>query len=97
MNIYTELKTLGLPVAYGKFSETPTPPYIAYMGAGQNNTLADDKNYQSTNRYRIEYYFKTKDESRETLIETLLSKYVYTKSEDVYIEGEDLFVIYYEI
>jgi len=51
------------------------------------------------NKYRVEYYFKTKNEEKEETIEKLLldGGFLYEKSEDVYIESEDLYVIYYEV
>ena len=47
----------------------------------------------------VEYYFTKKDETKETAIEQALLSggFRYSKSEDTYIESEDLFVIYYEV
>lgn len=93
------LNKTGLPVAYGRFLEVTEPPFIVYMGAGQDTFQADDRHYWKENSYRIEYYFANKDEENEDSIEEALSEagYIYEKSEDVYIEGEDVFVIYYTI
>ena len=79
--------------------EVTDPPFIIYMGAGQDTFQADDKHYWKENSYRIEYYFANKDEEKESAIEEALSKagYIYEKSEDVYIDSEDVFVIYYTI
>ena len=45
------------------------------------------------------YYFKEKNEANEKAIEDILlaDGYNYEKSDDVYIESEGLFVIYYYI
>lgn len=93
---------LSIPCAYSHFrdDETPTePPYLVYIGDGQENFEADDTYYHSRNRYQLEYYFTDKDETTETEIETLLldNGFLYEKSEDVYIESEGVFVIYYSI
>lgn len=97
--VYTQLKTLGLPVAYGRF-EKPTPlPHLVYLGSGQETFSADNTYLYKGNNYRIEYYFTTKDEDTEEAIESLLlgNHWQYEKSEDVYINGEDVFMIYYTL
>ena len=70
-----------------------------YIGNGQETFQADNTHYWRQNSYQVEYYFTTKNESNETAIETALlgNGYLYEKSEDVYIEDEDVFVIYYYI
>lgn len=102
--IYQILKLTGLPCAYSHFKdddgELPfEPPYIVYIGAGQNDMAADNTYIWARNQYQIEYYFTKKNEAKETEIEALLLQYGYnyTKSEDVYIESEDVFVIYYNV
>lgn len=103
MTIYETLQTLGLPCAYSHFRDETTapkkPPYIVYIGNGQNIMDADNTHYYRQNLYQVEYYFTKKDEDTETAIEdALLSNgYNYEKSEDVYIEDEGVFVIYYTI
>ncbi len=93
---------LGIPCAYSHFrdDEVPeSPPYIVYIGDGQDNFEADDTYYHSRNRYQVEYYFTNKDEDLEVTLEQLLvdNGYLYTKSEDVYLEEEGVFVIYYNV
>lgn len=102
--IYQILELTGLPCAYSHFKdedgEIPfAPPYIVYIGAGQDDMAADNTYIWAKNRYQIEYYFTKKDEAAEALIEKLLldNKYNYTKSDDVYIEDENVFVIYYNV
>ena len=103
MTMYEILKTgLDIPVIYSHFrdkSDVVDPPYVAYIGMGQNNFQADNTYYHNSNRYQIEYYFTEKDESEEAKIEELLLEngYQYEKSEDVYIEDENVFVIYYNV
>ena len=93
---------LDLPCAYSHFRDEDvpeSPPYLVYIGDGQDTFEADNSYYWSRNRYQIEYYFTKKDESIEETIENLLLEngYLYTKSEDVYIEEQGVFVIYYNI
>lgn len=102
MTIFEILSETGIPCAYSHFKDKGSPkkpPYIAYMGSGQSVLEADNTHYLRENRYRIEYYFTTKNTANETAIEDKLLEYgyLYTKSEDVYIESEGVFVIYYDI
>lgn len=102
MTLFEILQQTGLPCAYSHFDEEnspATPPYIVYLGGGQDNFEADNTYYYQRNRYQIEYYFTRKDEEAEAQIEQLLlaNGYLYDKSEDVYIEDEGVFVIYYNV
>ena len=93
------LEQLYIPCAYGFFKQPVTPPYIVYLGDGQDTFGADNTWHHRATRYQLEYYFVYKDEAKEAEIENVLlaNGYNYTKSEDVYIESEGLFVIYYNI
>ena len=97
--IYEDLKQLEIPVAYLKFKKEIKPPYLIYIGAGQDTLCADGKVYHKSNNYRLEYYFDKKDENKENQLESFLADkgYTYTKSDDIYIRSEDVSVIYYEI
>lgn len=102
MTIQETLQSTGLPCTYSHFRETDSPivpPYIVYIGNGQNVMEADNTHYWRNNRYQIEYYFTKKDETNETAIENALLNggFLYDKSEDVFIEDEGVFVIYYYI
>lgn len=101
MTIYETLQSTGLPCAYSHFrGDLPkTPPYLVYIGAGQNTFKADNTIYHKENAYQVEYYFTEKDESLESDIEDALlgNGYIYSKSDDVFIESEGVFVIYYTI
>ena len=99
MSIYATLQSTGLPCAYSHFKTAQDPPYIVYIGNGQDVLNADNTHYWRRNTYQVEYYFKTKDESNEAAIEDALLEngFIYEKSEDVYIEDQDVFVIYYYI
>ena len=99
MTIYQALQSTGLPCRYSHFKSKQTPPYLVYIGSGQDEMIADNTVYWRENTYQIEYYFTEKNESTEAAIEDALlgSGYIYTKSEDIYIEDEDVFVIYYYV
>ena len=97
--IYDILRETGLPVAYGHFKKMTAPPFIVYLGDGQDTFSADNTWHFKSNQYSIEYYFTTKNEEAEDRIETLLlsNGYNYSKSEDVYIDSEGIYVIYYSV
>ena len=99
MSIYQTLQSTHLPCAYSHFKKKQEPPYIVYIGSGQDIFDADNTHYYRNNTYQVEYYFTTKNESNEAAIENALlgNGYLYEKSEDVYIEEEGVFVIYFYI
>ena len=99
MTIFQVLQSTGLPCAYSHFKKKQSPPYIVYIGNGQDTFQADDTHYWKQNTYQVEYYFTTKNEQNEASIENALLEagYLYDKSEDNYIEDEGVFVIYYNI
>lgn len=99
MSIYQVLQSTGLPCAYSHFKKAQSPPYIVYIGNGQETFQADNTHYWKQNSYQVEYYFTTKNEQNEASIENALLEagYLYEKSEDIYIEEEEVFVIYYYI
>ena len=97
MSIYSTLQSTGLPCAYSHFKTDQTPPYIVYVGNGQDNLDADNTHYWRNNRYQVEYYFTEKSESNEASIEDALlgAGFLYEKSEDLYLEDQGVFLIYY--
>lgn len=99
MSIAETLQRAGIPVAYSHFKTAVNPPFMVYLGAGQDQLAGDNTVYWRKNVYQVEYYFEKKDEALETSIEdTLLADgWVFEKSEDTFIESEGLFVIYYSV
>ena len=97
--IYDTLQSTNLPCAYSHFRKKQEPPYIVYIGNGQETFEADNTHYWKTNSYQVEYYFTEKNEQNEAVIEEALldNGYLYEKSEDIFIESEGVFVIYYYI
>lgn len=98
-SIVLTLQGLDIPVAYSHFKTAQQPPFVVYIGNGQNTFEGDDTHYWRQNTYQVEYYFERKDEAVETSIEDALlaGGWLYEKSEDTFIESEGLFVIYYQI
>lgn len=93
---------VGIPVAYSHFTDKnvpKSPPYLVYIGDGQDTFEADNTHYWTRNRYQLEYYYTKKNETEEAVIEQVLldNGFLYDKSEDVFIENEGVFVIYYNI
>lgn len=99
MTIYQTLQSTGLPCAYSHFKTQQEPPYLVYIGSGQDTFDADNTHYYRQNTYQIEYYFTEKNETTEAAIEDALLEngFNYEKSEDVFIEEEGVFVIYYTV
>lgn len=95
------IETAGLPIAYGSFFEDPQdPPFCVYIGNGEEQFYSDNGPYYSYRTYQLEYYFKTKNEETEDSITSALlsAGFRYERSQqDVYIESENLFVIYFLI
>ena len=56
MTIYQVLQITGLPCAYSHFKKPVDPPYIVYIGGGQDTMNADNTHYWRNNLYQIEYY-----------------------------------------
>lgn len=99
INMDSILSEAGIPVAYGLFRKQTPLPYMVWLGSGQNTFQADNTHYIRENSYQIELYFKLKDPSLEERIEQILLDHglLYDKSEDVYIDDEGVFLIYYYV
>ena len=99
MSIFEILQSTGLPCAYSHFKTKQEPPYVVYIGNGQTTMAADNTWYHRQNTYQIEYYYKKKSSANEGAIEQALldADYQYDKSEDVYLEDQDVFLIYYYV
>lgn len=95
--ITTALDATGLPWAYSHFEQKVEPPFLAYIQNGQNQLSADDTRHWHRNIYQVEYYFKTKNTAAEEAIEKALldAGFQFTRSEDIYLEDEDVFLVYY--
>ena len=97
MSIMETLQSTGLPCAYSHFKTKTDPPFLVYIQSGQNQFSADDGRYWYRNTYQVEYYFEKKDSRAEAAIEKALldADYKFTRSDDIYLDDEDIFVAYY--
>lgn len=99
MSLVDTLRDMDIRAAYGKFDKQMKLPYAVVLGDGQQQIFADNTIYDKRNTYTVEYYFQSKSSAREDALEDglLAAGYIYDKSEDVYIEDERVFVIYYTV
>lgn len=91
-------KDFELNIDY-RVTENLEPPFLVYKGNKANNMSADNKIYYTTYGYIIEYYFNVKNEELENKIEERLNNedIIWVKSGDIFIEEEDISLIYYYI
>lgn len=101
MTFFNTLKNaIDIPVFYGrKIPDDTSLPFVVYTGAGMVTEYADNGHYRAGAAYTVEYYFATKDETAETALEAAFDDIgaFWSKSEDSYISGSDMFVIYYDL
>ena len=96
--LFTALKSLGLPVAYGSFTTVTLPPFITYQFASNDDLFADNKNAIDAGNFQVELYTATKDLAREKLVQDKLKSLSlpYQKLE-TWIDEEKMYQILYEI
>ena len=97
-NVLAAIESMDLPWAYMVIRDAEIePPFVVYYGSGQNKISADNTHYWSENTYNLEYYFKEKNSTHEEGIEAaiLAEGFQFEKSEDVYLDDEDVFAVYY--
>jgi len=96
--LFTLLKTTLYPVSYHHFTTAPTPPYIVYLRAFDNNIFSDYKVHGKFKFYQVELYTTKKDLAAEQKLEAVLnginSEYDVTET---YIESEALYQVIYTI
>lgn len=99
-DVLSAIKTAyDIDSVYSHFTNGHTYPFLAYIGNGQSQLMADGTAYWRGNTYQVELYFKKKDESLEEDIEDafLAGGWNFSKSEDVYISDEGVFYITYQL
>lgn len=90
---------MGVPFAYYQFKETlQGPPFVCFFYTGDNDFLADDKNYQKIEHLAVELYTEEKDFSLESMAELVFEEngLVYTKDEE-YLDSESMHMTLYEM
>lgn len=96
--LYNALKSLGFPVAYSSFTTSPSPPFITYQFAYDDDFMADGYNFADISNFQVELYTKFKDIAAEKLVQDKFKelKMPYRKNE-AWLDSEKLFQIIYEI
>ena len=90
---------LHIPATYGAFREPQVPPFVCILGDGEDTFKADNEIYHRNPQYTMEYYFTEKAEEREFEFEDALVRngFIYVKSEDIFIEAENVYEIQYTV
>lgn len=96
--LYTALKSLGLPVAYSSFTTSPSPPFITYQFAYDDDFMADGYNFTEIGNFQVELYTKIKDLEAEKKVQDLFkSLYMPYRKNEAWLDSEKLFQIIYEV
>lgn len=90
--------SIGLPYRYSHFSETPQPPYLVFYYPAENDPHADNSNYINKRQLFIELFTKTKDQTSEASVESVLRQngLSWYKQTD-FLNDEKLFQTTYEM
>ena len=98
--LYEQLKTLGIPVAYRVFpkDENPELPYLVYYRNGTTSLIADNHNYHMVPYIVVELYCEVRDDLLELALEAIFEEMeVPFEKYDVYIEEEQMELVGYDI
>lgn len=102
VELFQALKTIGYPVAYSHFVDTPqnpapAPPFITYRFMDNSDLMADNQNYVEIGNFAVELYTDEKDLEAEQKVQDKLKELglPYTKTE-TWIDSEKLFQVIYE-
>ena len=81
--LYEQLQTTGLPVAYRTFDESNVPemPFLVYFFERSNNFSADGLVHQKIDHYQVQLFTKKKDPQTEALVEAALGFTFWQKEE----------------
>lgn len=88
--INKRLKTLGIPVAYMKFSTPQKLPFLIYKEAGSEIIGADGYNMYRRVYISLELYSEKKDIKLERQIESLFRDIPIDKSPDIFLPDENM-------
>lgn len=88
--IFSRLKTLGIPVAYLRFSKPQVLPFAVYYEAATEIRGADNYNLFREVTINIELYCKMKQPELERRIESLFIDREINKASDIYLKDEDM-------
>lgn len=94
------IQETGLPFAYHHFAEgeSPEPPFLIFLSAGENTFSADNYMYFSFKKLDIELYTDRKAPETEKIVEEILKKHqIFYKKSEIWIESERLYEVLYEM
>jgi len=94
--VFTKLKTLGLPVTYRAFKTVVSPPFIVYFVGSEEVRGGDFDNSIIDRSLTVEFYSDTKNETTERAIEALFIGCDITKNE-AWIDSEKMLQVAYSI
>jgi prophage pi2 protein 38 len=98
--LYTQLKTLQLPVQYYMFQEgqAPTLPYIIYFNPSEQHANADNFTWHISKDVIVEVYSEFKDLSLEDKMKQLFDKNKLTYTfQEIYLKDERMYMLAYQI
>ena len=96
--LYEQLQTTGLPVAYRTFDESNVPemPFLVYFFERSNNFSADGLVHQKIDHYQVQLFTKKKDPQTEALVEAALG-FTFWQTEEFEEDDEACSRIVYEV
>lgn len=87
---------LEIAYAYGLFKEPVEPPYLVGIMRASDNFMADNKVYIKDKPMQLDLVYKEKDlELEEKIEDILLGDIPWNKTDEAYLEDEDVFVVSY--
>lgn len=96
--LYEQLQTTGLQVAYRAFDESDVPemPFLVYFFDRSNNFAADGLVHQKIDHYQVQLFTKEKDPDTEALVEAALG-FTFWQKEEFEEDDEACTRIVYEV
>lgn len=94
--IYSKLRSMGLPVGYLQFSSPQSLPFIIWFESGGEVTGADNLNLYRRKNITVELYTDEKDVKLERKIEGLFREYELEKTVDKFLNDEKMFMTAYQ-
>lgn len=98
--LYTQLKTLQLPVQYYMFQEGQAPdlPYIIYYNPSEQHANADNLTFHVSKDVIVEVYSEFKNLSLESKLKELFDKNKLTYTfQETYLKEERMYMVAYQI
>lgn len=89
---------LGIPVAYGTFKVTQSPPFLSYGQDGRSDLMADNIHYLKITDGYLELYTAQKDTTTENKIEEILTSHGFAWSWEYenFLDSENLVMVRWE-